>query len=91
VKTVWKYAIDPAAGPTGWFNIPKGARFLHCADQYGQVALWFEVPPVGGPFDSRQFRLVGTGFAEVDAEFTYLGTVLLQGGQLVLHVYEVLT
>jgi hypothetical protein len=83
-RVVWKYTLAGVAE----LQIPEGARFLHCAEQHGEVALWFEVdqdrPPV-----ARRFSLLLTGeLINSRGDWGYLGTVLLRGGHFVVHVYE---
>ena len=89
-RAVWKYPIELGAhaGVTT-FQIPEGARFLHCAEQNGAMCLWFEVDPGETRTVQRGFRIFGTGDPSVDAHLSYVGTGLFNGGTFVFHVYEV--
>jgi len=89
VRTIWKHVIPAkAVFMEVWLPIPVAARFIHCAPQFGEVALWFEVPDTEGSTANRGYRLYGTG-QPIDERFTYVGTALMHNGELVLHVYEV--
>lgn len=88
-RAVWKYAIRLGAGGVATFDIPEGARFLHCAAQADSVGLWFEVSPSETSTQQRAFRIFTTGDASIDAHLTYVGTALFSNGAFVLHVYEV--
>jgi hypothetical protein len=87
-RAVWKYPISLDGGITR-YQIPEGARLLHCAEQAGSICLWFEVRPDEIRTQQRAFRIFGTGDAAIDDHLTYVGTALLSGGSLVFHVYEV--
>jgi hypothetical protein len=89
-RTVWKYAIPvvPSSATVPTVKaVPSGARFLHVAEQFGDITLWFEVDP-DAPKVRRGWLLVGTGHP-FDEHLTYVGTTLHAGGSLVLHVYEI--
>ena len=86
MKRVYKYEVpinDRCA-----IMMPVGARLLHLAEQDGAPCLWALVDPVA-PVEARHFRLAGTGH-DVDCHIlAYVGTVLLRGGALVFHLFEV--
>ena len=69
-----------------WLHVRVGARFLHCGEFNGGVALWFEFPDdEREPRRRRVFRIF------VDREpipegWTHLASVPLRG--TVQHVYE---
>lgn len=85
-KTVWKYEfhlIDEFA-----IEMPKGARVLAAQEQYGSPMMWALVDPTQ-PVEMRRFRLAGTGHKIDNADhLTYVGTLQLQGGGLVFHLFE---
>ena len=92
-RAVWKYAIDLGthAGVTE-FQIPEGARFMHCASQGEAMCMWFEVPIRQGevlPTVQRGFRIVGTGDPAIGDHMSYVGTGVFADGRFVFHVYEV--
>jgi hypothetical protein len=91
-RTVWKYTIpvdELTASFTNALYIPERARFLHCAEQHGSIALWFEIPFPDAPKVERGFRCFETGTGPIPDGFSYVGTMLHADGQWVLHVYEV--
>jgi hypothetical protein len=89
-RVVWKFAIPLGthAGVTT-FQIPEGARFLHCAEQYGAMCMWFEVLVGETRTVQRGFRIFGTGDETIDDHLSYVGTGHFNGGTYVFHVYEV--
>lgn len=91
-RTIWKFTIpvnELSASFTTRLRIPEGARLLHCAEQHGAVALWYEVDPEA-PIGARGFQLFGTGTGPIDIDrLVYVGTTSHYDGQLILHVYEV--
>lgn len=68
---------------------PVGAKFLAVGAQYNQLALWYECDPTQPQLD-HTILIVGTGHEVPIGPRLYIGTVLFQGGDLVLHVYELL-
>lgn len=87
-RAVWKYTIDIDSDVTE-FQIPEGARFLHCAAQGDQMCMWFEVPADETRTNLRGFRIFGTGDAAINDHLSYVGTGMFAGGRFVFHVYEV--
>jgi len=67
--------------------MPCGARILAVHEQHNTVCLWAQVDPEADK-EFRHFRVYGTGHEIPDAALTYLGTVFIDGGHLVWHVYE---
>ena len=82
---VYKYALDLMGDQP--VAMPRGARVLHVDVQGDQVCLWALVDPTA-PVESRHFSVVPTGARLLRSDATYIGTVLLDGGALVLHVFE---
>lgn len=90
LRVVWKYAIelgDPEEVTE--FQIPEGARFLHCAGQGNAICIWFEVPVNSVAAVRRAFRVFGTGDPTINPELSYVGTGIFADGSYVFHVYEV--
>lgn len=90
MKTVWKFALPVnvlSASFSSVFQIPKGAKFLHCREQGGHLGLWFEVDP-DAVKEKRTFQLFGTGTGPIRNGLEYVGTGIFADGELVLHVYE---
>jgi hypothetical protein len=89
-RVAWKYTIDVGhhAGVTE-FQIPEGARFMHCASQHDAMCMWFEVPVGETRTVQRGFLVVGTGDPAIQEHMTYVGTGMFADGRFVFHVYEV--
>jgi hypothetical protein len=80
---VWKYDITE---PDSALSMPVGAETLHVAEQRGRWCLWVRVDPTQRAEEVRRFRVVGTGHSHAEGE--YVGTLLMDGGALVFHVFE---
>ena len=83
-RVVWKYPLF--ATDVQPVNIPAGGQILHVAEQHGSLALWALVDPSAAT-ESRLIAICGTG-QPAPAAGQHIGTVLLHGGTLVLHVFE---
>lgn len=67
-------------------DIEPGARILHVANQYGDIAIWYECDPAASVMP-QVFEVVGTG-GPVPIVGDYVGSAILDGGRLVFHVYH---
>ncbi|MBY9045601.1 DUF7352 domain-containing protein, partial [Pseudomonas fluorescens] len=67
-------------------TVPEGAEMLTAREQHGQICIWFKCDP-GALKVKRRIALVGTGYPAPD-DARYLGSAHLDGGHLVLHVFE---
>jgi len=94
--TIWKYVLKP----TCELEMPKGAQILSVQTQQQmnvgsgaqseEVCLWALVDPAQ-PKETRRFSVFGTGHTVLtDVGMRFLGTVQLELGRLVFHVFEVL-
>lgn len=85
--TVWKYGwdLDPPNDEM-LCDMPQGTQIL-CAREQGEKSLciWARVDPAQ-PMEKRRFVLCGTGHPASGG--SYVGTAMLFGGSLVLHVFE---
>ena len=94
-RTIWVHRIPPlmfAIASDQTVNMPKDSEILHCREQHGDIAIWFDVPDQKSQTENRTFRVYGTGQPVPDDEgLIYLDTCLFQNGDLVLHVFEVLS
>jgi len=84
---IFKYVIPT----TDEFQIrmSKGATVLTVDVQNGLPCIWALVDK-NAEQEYRSFRLLGTGFPSDDVSGDqYVGTVLLHGGALVLHLFDV--
>jgi hypothetical protein len=88
VRKVFKYVLPD--DDEFHLPLPAGAELLHLDCQNNEVALWALVDPAA-PTEARRFRLAGTGHPiETARQLTHIGTVLLMGGKLVFHLFEVM-
>ena len=97
-KRVYKHELN--LGLDTLLNIPKGNKILKCAEQYGKIYLWALVdidrilePGTEGVFPHlkfRRFRIYGTGhnIVQLPGNIEYVDTVLMAGGSLVWHIFE---
>lgn len=69
-------------------SMPADAELLHVAVQRGDIALWALCDDEAVYVD-RNFVMFGTGHdIQEGLEYEFVGTVLLCGGDLVLHIFE---
>lgn len=88
LRTIWKYGIEIRDAFD--FEMPDGAEILSVQEQDGSLFFWALVDP--DPERAtvlRRFRMVGTGHLIGNERVSFLGTVQMRGGTLVLHVFEV--
>jgi hypothetical protein len=86
-KQIWKYQIVLKVDGVFWLDMPKGARILKLALQKGKPTLWAMVD-INANTETRKFNLYLTGSPIVDEE-EYIGSVLLDDGDFVLHLFEI--
>ena len=86
MREIWKYTLRPGKQS---FGIPQGASVLHTHEQRGEVCLWALVDPTERQAE-RVFEVVATGQPfDLLGKYLYIGTVHLEGGLLVFHVFEI--
>jgi hypothetical protein len=87
MRTIWKFLLLP----DGKCRLPQGAQTLSVHEQWGEVCLWALVDPAA-PLEDRQMLIYGTGHNILvpTENLKYLGTVLLDAGSLVFHVFELI-
>jgi len=86
-KQIWKFKIIP--GPFS-IMMPKGAEVIHVETQRDEGCMWVLVDPIAEK-DDRYFEVFGTGeniHYDMGVDRKHLGTFLLHGGGLVLHLFE---
>lgn len=87
---VWKYPwpLRPVVDQKR-FMMPMGAKILQLHPQDDNLCIWALVDD-DQPMEPRDFIMYGTGheLAEAAPSFPYVGTVHLNQGTLVLHVFE---
>lgn len=84
-KQIHKYDIVPVSG--NCIPMPDNATILSIQAQRDNICIWALVD-VTAPFVMRKFDVFGTGFTIDDTARKYLGTVLVQNGDFVWHVFE---
>ncbi len=82
--TIWKAALKPTEVQE--IEVPEHAELLTARDQHGKLCVWFKCNP-DNPTTKRRIAIVGTGAAAPEGA-RYVGTGFLEGGHLVLHVFE---
>jgi hypothetical protein len=85
-RCVWKFPLEHRHTIV---LMPKGAKVLTVHEQHGKIGLWAEVDPYAD-HEKREFIRVPTGGnQDITDHHRYIGTVFLEGGKLVWHIYEV--
>lgn len=80
---IYKYMLNTCGSQI--VDMPKGSVVLSVQNQREELVLWADVP--FGPTERRKFVAIPTGMPSPFG--TYLGTVQFDGGNYVVHVYEV--
>lgn len=83
MKTVWKYKLRPE------IEIPRGAEVLSVHEQRGELWIWAVVNP-NNRSEKRGFAVFETDEDVPDMSLKFIGTVLLNHGRSVQHVFEIL-
>jgi hypothetical protein len=84
---VWKHPLRMAV--LNRLDLPLGATVLTVDNQPGVgLCLWEAHDPEQTKTEQRTFRIVGTGHVEDFAPGLHVGTVLVEGGLYVWHVFE---
>lgn len=84
MKRIFKYQLLVTHDQT--IKLPKGARVLSVGAQGNKVFLWALVDDKE-EIESVPFTILGTGEVADVEHCTFLGTVMLYDGELVLHVF----
>lgn len=99
---IYKWVLKPK--DVQQITVPKGTEFLSVAAQHEAPCVWGKVPEVAAAafpnsaiapdvsyvIEPRTIAMYGTGHSfRDDLNQQFLGTVLLRGGDLVVHIYEV--
>lgn len=72
-------------------SLPDKAEILKVDVQHNKMCLWYRFEETNHK-DVRRIMICGTGHpAPLSRESRYIGTVLLHGGVLVLHVFELVS
>jgi len=87
MKQIWKFPLQVATFQ--YIHMPEGAEVLTVQEQDNIPCIWAKVDPEIGS-KSYAICMLGTGHSIPPQAYEgkYLGTVQLDGGRLVLHVFE---
>lgn len=86
MTTIWKKVLLPQTVQK--VEVPKGAEILSVMGQHERVVIWFRCNP-DNALETRAIAIIGTGHEAPEAsESRFIGTVLLENGNLVLHIFE---
>jgi hypothetical protein len=87
---VYKYAV-PGYHQPFTLDLPKGAQILSVRLQHNLPQIWALVD-LDKPVERRYFIVVETGepLALPVSWVKFLGTLLLEGGHYVLHLFEII-
>jgi len=84
MKTIWKFKLESA------IEMPLGSQILSAREQGDEICIWALVDPLAEK-EQREFTVYGTGHDVPDAAMKFLGTAHLYGGNMVFHVFELLS
>jgi len=84
VLTIWKSILEPVGLQE--IDVPMGSEFLCTHTQNEMLCVWYKCDPTA-PKEQRRVAIVGTGHSAETEGADYLGSCLLMGGRLVLHVF----
>jgi hypothetical protein len=85
MRKIYKYEISERRTR---LYLPKGHVIRHVATQRDQICIWAEVNTNEKEEVCVFISVYGTGQAIPDRGETYLGTVLIDNGEFVWHVYQ---
>lgn len=85
MDVIYKYEI-PVRGAT--IEMPEPAFVIHLEVQHGRIMAWVLQSSNPSKFKERKFVTVETGMPFIAEGLDWHGTVLLHGGDYVVHVFE---
>jgi len=88
-RQIWKYVIKTNKLI---HKVPANGKVLHVDEQFGEICVWIEVDP-DEIKEERHFEVYGTGHLikyDIGTDRNYLGSVKLENGALIFHIYEYL-
>jgi hypothetical protein len=86
MKTIHKYPLEVKGQQT--VEMPYGAQILHVGVQRNQICIWAILESVKPMMVTRSFVIHGTGHPVDDTGLEHIGTVLMDDGALVWHIFE---
>jgi len=88
MKAIWKYELT--MGTRQVVEMPVGAKLLTVHRQEGIVCLW-AIVNTALPTEERIIGVFTTGYPLPENPKEYIGTAFFNGGEFVVHVFEILT
>ena len=85
MHVIHKYTLEILTSQSVY--MPVRAEILTVQVQHGQICLWAMLPRPNEPISPRKILMYGTGHA-IQENGKYIGTIQLEDGALVLHVFE---
>lgn len=85
MRKIYKYEIPM----TDSFSLPlpKGAEIIYVGLQRGEPQMWALVDPAAET-ELRSFCVHGTGHTVAEGDLKHLGSLIMHGDALVVHVFE---
>lgn len=87
-KTIWKFTLTPNTIQP--IEMPIGAEIISLQTQHEAACFWAIVDP-HSPKEKRHFEVYATGDVIPEAKRVFIGTFQLSGGNLVFHVFELIS
>ncbi len=84
MQVIWKHELTK---PSETILLPRDAEVFHVREQENKICIWFRCDHEA-PKTEREFMIRGTGDAYPGNRYQYRGTVQLNRGLLVFHVFE---
>jgi hypothetical protein len=85
MKIIHKYQL---LNETHSINVPEGAEILSVQAQNNIPCIWMLLNPKETKFEIRTFCMRITGSCFNQERKKYIGTVQLDGGSSVMHIFE---
>lgn len=90
MKTIHKYPLPLNSDGRNTLDMPSDSTIIKTALQHGIATIWARVD-TDRPIVKRGFLFVGTGYEIPNPLVSaYIDTFMFVGGDLVLHLFEVL-
>jgi hypothetical protein len=81
MKQIWKFKLAH-----GMIEVPRGAQYLTCQMQHGEICAWFIVDPAERDLEVRRYQIIGTGHDFNPQGLEHFATV--QDGAYVWHLFQ---
>lgn len=93
MRTIWKAILDlqdvqnHGGHAICKTEMPMGSKVIMVKEQFDNICVWYQCDSLNKK-EVRSFEIVGTGH-ECPRHGDYLGSAVLQGGNYVFHIFEV--